>query len=289
MYEKRDKMTDILTFTVYGVEGEMKIRDYMTARLGFSASLIGIVKYDNVLLNGNPVHMRAMVQNGDVITVNLPQEESENIEPIAIPLEIVYEDRYILAVNKPTNMPTHPARGNHLPTLANAVRAHLNKPFVFRALTRLDRDTSGIVLIAKNRLAAALLSKELQKGNFRKIYEAVVVGTPEPKAGRIDAPIAREAENSIKRVVRDDGKPATTVYNVISVDDDGNATVELEAVTGRTHQLRVHMAHIGHPLYSDFLYGTQIGDEVYRLHCKMLEFPHPASGERITLLCPVKK
>ena len=280
-------MTDILSFTVSGLDREIKIRDYLT-KLGFSASLIGVVKYDNVLLNGVAVHMRAMIKNGDVITVNLPEEESENIEPMDIPIEVIYEDDHILAVNKPTNMPTHPARGNHLPTLANAVRAYFGKPFVFRSLTRLDRDTSGIVLIAKNRLAAALLSRDLKSGGFKKIYQATVCGIPCPENGRIEAPIAREFEGSIKRVVREDGKPALTIYQVIGVDGDGNATVELEPVTGRTHQLRVHMAYIGHPLWSDFLYGEQIGDEPYKLHCKRLEFPHPMTREKIILECPPK-
>ena len=111
------------TEIVEGVLGEMKIRDYLKSRLGFSTSLIGKVKYDGVILNGVAVHMRATVKNGDIIDVILPEEESDNIEPIDIPLDIVYEDEYILAVNKPINMPVHPARGNHLPTLANAVRS----------------------------------------------------------------------------------------------------------------------------------------------------------------------
>ena len=109
--------------TVNAVSGEMKIRDYLKSRLGLSSSLIGKVKYDNVKLNGEYVHMRAMVKNGDVIEITLPDEESENIEPIYIPLDIVYEDDYVIAVNKPKNMPVHPSRGNHLPTVANAVRA----------------------------------------------------------------------------------------------------------------------------------------------------------------------
>ena len=276
-------MTETLLFKVAGVIGGMKIRDYLTKRIGFSTSLIAVVKYDNVKLNGDIVHMRATVKDGDVITVTLPEEESENIPPMDIPLDIIYEDEHILAVSKPINMPTHPSRGNHLPTLANAVRAYLGKPFVFRAISRLDRDTSGIVLVAKNQLSAAILSREMKKGSFKKIYEATVVGVPDPPSGEINAPIAREREGDIKRVVREDGKSAITLYRVREINDDGNAIVELQAVTGRTHQLRVHMAYIGHPLVADFLYGDRIENETYRLHCKLLEFPHPITGETLTL------
>lgn len=279
-------MTNELFFEVSDVDGEIKIREYLR-RLGFSTSLIAIVKYDGVLLNGVAVHMRATVKNGDIISIALPEGESEGIEPIPIPINVIFEDEHILAVSKPTNMPTHPSRGNSLPTLANAVRAYLDKPFIFRAISRLDRDTSGIVLIAKNQLSAAILSRDMKRGSFKKIYEAIVKGIPSPKEGEINAPIAREAEGSIKRVVRDDGKHALTRYRVIDTDSDGNATVELEAVTGRTHQLRVHMAYVGHPLIGDFLYGERIEGETYRLHCKLLEFVHPISREKISLYCPL--
>ena len=279
-------MAQKLLFTVQNVDGEIRIRNYLTQRLGFSTSIIAIVKYDNVTVNGETVYMRATVKNGDVIGVTLPDEESENIPPIDIPLDIIYEDEHIIAVNKPINMPTHPSRGNHLPTLANAIMAYFNSSFVFRAISRLDRDTSGIVLIAKNQLSAAILSREMKKGSFRKIYEATVVGIPNPAFGEINVPIARETEGDIKRVVREDGKNAITRYRVIDVNKDNNAIMELEAITGRTHQLRVHMAYIGHPLVADFLYGERIENETYRLHCKLLEFPHPISGDTVTLRCP---
>ena len=119
---------------VTSVDGEMLIRDYLKKRLGLSTSLIGKVKYDNVVLNGVAVHMRATVKNGDKIEITLPEEESENIEPMDIPLDVVYEDEYLLVINKPINMPVHPSRGNHLPTVANAVRAYIGRPFVFRAV-----------------------------------------------------------------------------------------------------------------------------------------------------------
>ena len=274
-----EKYTDIVS----GLTGEMKIRDYLKRRLGLSTSLIATVKYDGVLLNGTAVHMRAVVKNGDVIDIYLPEEESENIAPISLCLDIIYEDEYILAINKPINMPVHPSRGNHLPTVANGVRAYLDRPFVFRAINRLDRDTSGIVLIAKDRLSGAKLYRAMKEKQFHKTYLAQVVGVPTPPHSFIDAPIARESEGNIKRVVRDDGKQSVTEYEVISIDNNGNATVKITAHTGRTHQIRVYMAHIGHPLIDDFLYGTRREGATYRLHCNSLSFPHPKTGEILTL------
>ena len=268
--------------TVQGVESVMKIRDYLKRRLGLSTALIAQVKYDNVVLNGEVVYMRATVKNGDIIEITLPDEDSENIEPMDIPLDIVYEDEHVIAVNKPRNMPVHPSRGNHLPTVANAVRAYVGHPFVFRAINRLDRDTSGIVLIAKDRLSGAKLYQAMKDRKFGKTYLALVEGTPKESHGVINAPIAREVEGGMKRMVRDDGKEAITEYEVI--ESLGNTSkVKVTLHTGRTHQIRVHMAHIGHPLVNDFLYGTR-GEDTYYLHCNSLSFPHPFKDEVITVV-----
>ena len=267
---------------VNSVIGEMKIRDYLKGRLGLSTSLIGKVKYDNVKLNGEYVHMRAMVKNGDVIEITLPDEESENIEPIDIAIDIIYEDEYVIAVNKPKNMPVHPSRGNHLPTVANAIRAYVGHPFVFRAINRLDRDTSGIVLIAKDRLSGAKLYQSMKERKFGKTYLAIIEGVPEVAHGIINAPIVREYEGSIKRVVRNDGKECITEYELVESYDNGTSLVKVTPHTGRTHQIRVHMAHVGHPLVDDFLYGTR-GEETYSLHCSSLSFPHPFTGETIVI------
>lgn len=268
--------------TVQGVESVMKIRDYLKRRLGLSTALIAQVKYDNVVLNGEVVYMRATVKNGDIIEITLPDEDSENIEPMDITLDIVYEDEHVIAVNKPRNMPVHPSRGNHLPTVANAVRAYVGHPFVFRAINRLDRDTSGIVLIAKDRLSGAKLYQAMKDRKFGKTYLALVEGTPKESHGVINAPIAREVEGGMKRVVRDDGKEAITEYEVI--ESQGNTSkVKVTLHTGRTHQIRVHMAHIGHPLVNDFLYGTR-GEDTYYLHCNSLSFPHPFKDEVITVV-----
>lgn len=270
------------------LESECKIRDYLKNHLGFSTSLIAKVKYGGVFLNGVAVHMRALVKSGDEITVDFPDEESENITPIEMPLDILYEDEYLLAVNKPKNMPVHPCRGNHLPTLAEGVRAYLGKPFVFRAVNRLDRDTSGIVLIAKSQLAAAKMCVAMQKKHFDKTYIAVVSGVPEEECGVINAPIERESEGNIKRIVTPSGKESITEYEVLSKTDDGNSIVRVKAITGRTHQIRVHFAYIGHPLVDDFLYGERSNEgKTYTLHCTEITFPHPKDNEPLTIRCEV--
>jgi len=260
----------------------VNIRYYLKKHLGFSTSLIAKVKFGGVKINGQTVHMRATVNPGDTLEICYPEEDSENIEPMDIPLNIIYEDDYIIAVDKPVNMPVHPSKGNNLPTLANAIRAYLDKPFVFRAVNRLDRDTCGLVLIAKNQLAGAKLCQHLKNGEFSKKYLGRVVGCPEEKEGTINAPIERECENSIKRIVREDGKEAVTKYKVLS-SNNNSSLVELVPITGRTHQLRVHMAHIGHPLVADFLYGQRQECSTYYLKCTELSFPHPQTNEIITL------
>lgn len=274
-----------LTFIVKDVCGEMKISDYMKSRLGFSSSLITKVKYGGVSLNDSVVTMRATVHNGDEIRVVFPDEKSENVEPMNIPLDILYEDEYILAVNKPSDMPTHPSKGNNLPTLANAVAAYMGGNFVFRAVNRLDRGTSGIVIIAKDPLSAAKLGKAMKERKINKTYVAKITGIPALKEGRIEAPIAREREGELRRIVREDGKIAITDYKVISITEDGNSICELKLHTGRTHQIRVHMAHIGHSLVGDFLYGVE-DESGYFLTCSEISFEHPITKEKLTIKTP---
>ena len=271
-----------IAFIVKDILGNMKISDYMKSKLGFSSSLITKVKYGGVSLNGETVTMRATVRTGDEIQVAFPKEESENIEPINIPFDILYEDENILAVNKPKDMPTHPSRGNNLPTLANAVVAYMGENFVFRAINRLDRGTSGIVIIAKNSYSAARLGKAMKERKINKTYIAKISGVPNLKEGRINAPIAREKEGEIKRVVREDGKQAITDYKVTSITSDGNSICEVKLHTGRTHQIRVHMAYIGHPLVGDFLYGVE-GENGYSLTCSEISLPHPITSDIITI------
>ena len=272
-----------LKITIKNIIGEIRLSDFLKKKIGFSTSLVTKVKFGGVRLNGSVVTMRATVKNGDTIQITFPEETSENIEPIPLPLDILFEDEHVLIVNKPADMPTHPSKGNSLPTLANAVSAYLGEPFVFRAINRLDRGTSGIVIIAKNPFSAAKLGRAMKERKINKKYIALVSGVPSPKEDRITAPIAREIEGNIKRVVRDDGKEAITDYKVLSVTEDGNSICEIKLHTGRTHQIRVHMAYIGHPLVNDFLYGKEENGENYSLTCSEISFPHPLTDELTTI------
>lgn len=259
------------------------IKDFLKGDVGLSATLLTKVKFGGVRIFGEVVTMRRVVHSGDEIEIRLPKEESENIEPIPGPLSVLYEDEHILVVNKPTNMPVHPSRGNSLLTLANVVMAYLGDGVVFRAVNRLDRDTSGIVVIAKHQYAAGRLSEDMKKGGFEKYYTAVLECAPKKTCGIIDAPIEREAEDSIKRTVREDGKRAVTEYRIREVLADGRAICDVRLHTGRTHQIRVHMAYIGAPLYADFLYGKRIDGESYSLVSSRIVFTHPITGERMDI------
>ncbi len=248
---------------------------------GLSATLVKKAKHGGIFLNDTAVTVRATVNAGDKVEIYLEEKKSEGIPPMDIPLRVLYEDDDILAVDKPTNMPTHPSKGNNLPTLANAVMGYYGGDFVFRSVNRLDRDTSGVVIIAKNQISASSLSSSMKKGLWRKKYHAIVEGCPAPKEGRIDAPIERIEEGNIKRTVRPDGKRAITDYRVIE-EYENTSLCEISLLTGRTHQIRVHMAYIGHPLRSDFLYGTE-GEDEYFLRCVEISFPHPKSNETIVI------
>ncbi len=259
------------------------IKDFLKGRIGLSATLLTKVKFGGVRVSGEVVTMRRVVHTGDEVEITLPREASEGIEPIAGELRIVYEDEHILVVDKPTNMPVHPSLGNSLVTLANVVMAYMGEGFTFRAVNRLDRDTSGLVVIAKHQFAAARLSEDMKRGGFEKYYTALLERAPVVSSGIIDAPIEREAPDSVKRVVREDGKRAVTEYRVREVLSDGRAICDVRLHTGRTHQIRVHMAHIGAPLYADFLYGKRIEGESYSLVSSRIVFDHPISGERMDI------
>lgn len=264
------------------------IKYVLTNHWEFSGNLVTLLKKDDgILLNGKKEFVNKVVKKGDILKINLPQENSENIVPNDIPLDILFEDDDILVVNKPHNMPTHPSIGHFEGTLANAVMHYFRDiPHTFRAITRLDRDTSGVVLLAKNIVSADRLSKALINNEIKKEYVALCVGTPVPSKGTIDAPIKREKEGIIKRCISPDGKSAVTDYEVIS-QKDGFSLVRLFPKTGRTHQLRLHLAHIGTPIYSDFLYGQEILNERTRLHCHKLSFPHPFTMEAMEFKAPI--
>lgn len=256
--------------------------------MGLSTTIIRRLKKsdDGIMLNGRKAYTNATVHAGDELTVTICDEPSENIVPKDIPMDILYEDEDIIAVNKPRDMPTHPSMKHYEDSLANAVMYYFrNQNFTFRVVTRLDRDTSGVVLIAKNHLTAQKLNDDIKNQKVKKEYIAVVNGVPAPPNDRICAPIRRLEESVILRCVAADGKEAITDYTT-EKSANGLSLVRLYPLTGRTHQLRVHLSYIGVPIYGDDLYGApQVGEKT-RLHCAKISFTHPASGEKIVIEAP---
>ena len=276
-------------YTVTGDGTPRLVREILKSELSLSVNAIKKVKRGGLTVNGQPVTVRHLLTKDEVLTVTFPGENGSDIRPLEMSLDILYEDAYILALNKAPNMPVHPCRGNHLPTLAEGVMFYLGEDFVFRAVNRLDRDTSGIVLIAKDPDTAYRLGEQLKRGEILKEYVALACGVPSSESGSIEAPIIRETEGNIRRVVREDGKAALTHYSLISrhtVDGADASLLRVVPVTGRTHQIRVHLAHIGHPLLYDFLYGERVLDKHYYLHCEKVRFLHPTTGEMLEIVAP---
>lgn len=273
-----------LILKIDGVLEGRKIRHLVKNELGISSGLYRRLKRTEgaVTLDGRDTYADETVREGQTLVIRISDTTSENIEPADIPLEIIYEDEDILIVNKPRSMPTHPSMHHHGDTLANGVMNYYkNREFTFRVITRLDKDTSGVVLIAKNAFSAQRLCKFMAEGKFVKEYVALVCGVPSQSSGRIDAPIKRKEESVILRCVSQDGKQAVSNYEVIET-DGSFSLVKLIPETGRTHQLRVHMSYMGTPIYGDAFYGNGEADGKTRLHCRRLMFPHPVDERAVT-------
>lgn len=269
----------------------MKVGDILR-RMNVSSRLLPELKRTGgIMLNDKIVTVRQTVKENDTVKAVLYEESpSENVIPVNIPLDIIYEDEDIFAVSKPKDMPVHPSLHNYDNTLGNAVMYYFrNEKFVFRPITRLDRDTTGVVIVAKNKLSACLLSDEMKKGNIKKTYLAYLSKTPDKDAGKIEAPISRVSDSVIKRAVDENGKYALTEYEVIKKCADGTCIAKVLPITGRTHQIRVHMAHIGCPLKYDYLYGKEIEGETLYLHCQSVEFIHPITKEHLVISCAPPK
>lgn len=266
-------------------DGE-NIKTVLKQHYKMSTALIKeLKKYeDGIRVNG--AHMRIVdtMHEKDTLTVTLRETASEGIIPKELPLSVVYEDEDILVVDKPPHMPTHPSMGNYENSVANAVMHYFKchgEDRVFRAVNRLDKDTSGLMTIAKNAYIHARLGEEIQSGELRRRYMCIVCGDI-AEDGTVDAPIKRADGSVINRIVAPDGQRAVTHYRVLErYGEYTRLLMELE--TGRTHQIRVHMAHIGHPLAGDWLYGTEDKSLVPRqmLHSCHLCFVHPVTGKEM--------
>ena len=249
-----------------------------------STGLMNRLKWqDLILVNGKPEHTDYPVRAGDVVTVDLDEPDPE-YPPQDGPLTVLYEDNHLIGLDKPAGMLIHPSRSKFDGTLANYLIGYYRRTgqkCAFHPVTRLDRDTFGIVLIAKNSHAHALL----QATQMQKTYHALVLGSWMEERGVIDAPIARRPLPSLLREVHPDGKPCLTEYEVLER-FDGFTKLQLRPITGRTHQLRVHCAHLGHPILGDPQYGNEESDfglPSQMLCAKRLEFTHPITGENMIL------
>jgi len=264
-----------------------EIKYILRERLGVSSRLTSKLKAreDGILLNGEKAYVVHKVRSGDVLTLKLSEDEdkSENIVATEGNVDIIYEDDDLILINKQAGVSVHPSMGNFYNTLANYVVYHygkLGQTFTFRPINRLDKNTSGLMLVAKNSYAQDAMTKLHTMGLLKRSYIALVWGDMEEGKGSIDAPIARADASAIKREVNEQGRYAKTDYEVIK--RYGGATlVRVKPVTGRTHQIRVHMAHIGHPLLGDFLYGRETPEIITRhaLHSYRIEFTLPFSNE----------
>ena len=285
-------MERIFEYQISSGEEGRKLGDFLREK-GYSRQLLRQLKEteNGLLRNGQPTFMTIALKNGDRIRVRLLETvDSDGIVPVSMPLSILYEDEDILVVNKPADMPVHPSLGNYTNTLANGVAAYLEtkgESCPFRCINRLDRDTSGALILAKNALSAAILSVQMRNRQISRTYLAVVEGIPR-QSGTISAPISRAADSVIERRIDfENGESAITHYQLLEVKNN-HSLLEIHLETGRTHQIRVHMSYIGHPLPADYLYNP-VYDTFKRqpLHSLQLKFCHPITGTPMCLMAPV--
>ena len=283
-------MNRIFHYQITENEQGTTVLDFLRKK-GFSRHILSSMKADKEALtrNGQRIGGREQLLAGDHFRVRLLETvDSDGIVPVSMPLSILYEDEDILVINKPADMPVHPSIGNYTNTLANGVAAYLDakdEHSPFRCINRLDRDTSGALILAKNAFSAAVLSTQMRNRQIRRTYLAVVEGITPPN-GTIFAPISRVDDSVIERHVDFlRGEPAVTHYERLEVKNE-HSLLEIHLETGRTHQIRVHMASIGHPIIGDPVYGlkkdrfSDIGGQC--LHAAELTLTHPKTGERMT-------
>ena len=262
----------------------LKVEYKISSRL-----LSKLIKDKQILLNGQICDTRIKPQIGDIVILKLEYEEdNSNIEPTEINLDIVFEDEGLLVINKPAGIAIHPSIRHYKDSLSNGVKLYFDKIGLkkkIRPVNRLDLDTSGLVIFAKNEYMQESLIKQMKNEIFLKEYICAVDGTFEEKEGIIDLPIARKEDSIIERCVNNCGQEAITCYEVLEEFDD-YSIVKCRLKTGRTHQIRVHFAYLGHPLLGDTLYGRS-SNIISRqaLHCYRLCFMHPITKKMIDLIC----
>lgn len=276
-------------------EYEKKTIDFYLKSMGFSSqNIIQLKKMkESILLNGVWSYVNTPLKTGDILTVHLQEfTVYDKIVPVALPFPVIYEDEDILVVDKPANMPIHPSQNNHDNTLANAAAYYFSSkglPFTFRCINRLDRNTTGLTVLAKHMVSANILGKMVSQRTLIREYRGLCAGIPIPQKGSIETPIGRVSGSTIERCIdEENGEYALTHYKVLYAGED-YSYLAFRLGTGRTHQIRVHMASIGHPLLGDSLYNPHTDDRIKRqaLHSYRLSFPHPITGEQLTFTAPI--
>ena len=279
-------MIRILNYKITKSDDTFSILGFLRSR-GYSRSLIAHLKRtpEGILRNTVWARIHEPLLAGDLLTVTISECNTSDILPAALPFPVIYEDEDLMIINKPAGMPTHPSQGHRHDTLANAAAYYLkekNQDFIYRCLNRLDRDTTGLLILAKHAYSASLLSSMIRQRLIRREYWAVAKGNV-PAQGTIKAPIGRCSDSTIeRRVDYQNGAHAITHFKCIK-QKNGHSLVSLTLDTGRTHQIRVHMKHLGHPLPGDFLYCPDYCHITRQaLHSRSLTFSHPITGMPLT-------
>ncbi len=286
-------MNRTLTYPITTGDTAQTIEQFLRGK-GYSTQCIKELKkqWGSILIDDTPQYMRHLLQEGETLTVQIHEESSsEKIPPVELPLDIVYEDEDLLVVNKPADMPIHPSLNNYENSLANALAwyfAKQNKPFVFRCINRLDRDTSGLTIIAKHMLSAGILSSMVAERAIHREYLAIVRGHILPEKDTIDAPIGRKGDSIIERQIDYVGGERAVTHYTLKEYKNGHSLLSIYLETGRTHQIRVHMKHIGFPLIGDHLYHPDMEYMTRQaLHSHRLQFTHPITGESMDFTAPL--
>lgn len=288
-------MNRVIDYIIDEAGDGLRIEQYLR-RKGYSGQNLAEIKRmpKSVLVNGEHYYMKQKLNTGDHLSIHICETKcSEKIPPVQIPLDIVYEDEDIIVINKPAGMPIHPSLNNYTNSMANALAWYYQeqgKPFIFRCCNRLDRDTSGLTVVAKHLVSGNILSDMVRRRDIHREYLAIVRGHVSPEAGTINAPLARKPGTIIERTVDwEQGETAITHYRLVE-ERNGHSLISLRLETGRTHQIRIHMKYLGYPLIGDYLYNPDmeyIGRQA--LHSHRLSFTHPITGKPMEFTAPLPK
>ncbi len=283
-------MNRTINYVIEKEQEGLRIEQFLK-RKGYSSQNLTEIKRmpKSVMVNGEHYYMKQTLTAGDLLSIHIQETEcSEKVPPTNLPLDIVYEDEDIIVINKPAGMPIHPSLNNYTNSMANALAWYYQeqeKPFIFRCCNRLDRDTSGLTVVAKHLVSGNILSNMVFRREFHREYLAIVRGNVMPAVGTIEAPLARKEGTIIERCVDfENGERAVTHYQTVDY-KNGHSLVQLKLETGRTHQIRIHMKHLGFPLVGDYLYNPDM-EYITRqaLHSHRITFTHPITGENMVFM-----